>query len=272
MRCRFCFAAFQDVKREMDIPKGHLPKDECLSIVEQLARAGFRKINFAGGEPTLCPWLPDLILRARERGMVTSIVTNGSKLEDLWSTLVESGLDWIALSIDTVDPDRLKFLGRAVSGATPMSEQEYLRITERVSRSGIQLKINTVVTSATWQEDFTDFIRAAGPLRWKILQALPVEGQNDWQISDLLVTSEQFNAYVRRNRIVEEDGIIVVPESNEMMTESYVMVDPAGRFFDNSRGAYTYSRPILGAGVSESLREVSIDPERFVRRGGIYDW
>ena len=49
MRCRFCFATFQDVKREMDIPRGHLPKDECLTVVEQLAEAGFRKINFAGG-------------------------------------------------------------------------------------------------------------------------------------------------------------------------------------------------------------------------------
>lgn len=272
MRCRFCFATFQDVKREMDIPKGHLPKDECLAVVEHLAQAGFRKINFAGGEPTLCPWLPDLILRAREHGMVTSIVTNGSRLDDNWLTLVESGLDWIALSVDTVDPGKLKFLGRAVSGANPISEQEYLRITRRVSGSGIRLKINTVVTSATWQEDFTDFIRAAGPLRWKILQALPVEGQNDGQISDLLVTSEQFEAYVRRNRIVEGDGICVVPENNEMMTESYVMVDPAGRFFDNSRGTYTYSKPILGSGVAESLREVSIDPERFLRRGGIYDW
>ena len=30
-----------------------------------------RKINFAGGEPTLCPWLSDLISRARELGMTT---------------------------------------------------------------------------------------------------------------------------------------------------------------------------------------------------------
>ena len=272
MRCKFCFATFQDVKREMDLPKGHLPKDECLSVVELLARAGFRKINFAGGEPTLCPWLPELVLRAKEHGLVTSIVTNGSRLDDQWPALVDSGLDWIALSVDTVDPDRLKSLGRAISGARPMSEQEYLCIAGAVKSSGMRLKINTVVTSVNWREDFTGFIRAAGPERWKILQALPVEGQNDGKISDLLVTSEQFDAYVRRNRTVEGDGIGVVPENNEMMTESYVMVDPAVRFFDNSMGAYRYSGPILGSGVAEVLRQVSIDPERFLRRGGIYDW
>ena len=272
MRCEFCFATFRDVKREMDLPKGHLPKDDRLSVVEMLARAGFRKINFAGGEPTLCPWLPELILRAKERELITSIVTNGSKLDDQWPTLIESGPDWIALSVDTVDPDRLRFLGRAVIGVNPISEQEYLRIADAVKASGLRLKINTVVTSANWREDFTGFIRAAGPERWKILQALPVEGQNDGKISDLLVASEQFDAYVRRNRTVEGDGIGVVPENNEMMTESYVMIDPAGRFFDNSMGAYRYSGPILGSGVAEALRQVSVDPERFLRRGGIYDW
>lgn len=38
---------------------------------------GFRTINFAGGEPTLCPWLPDLLRRAKELNLTTAIVTNG---------------------------------------------------------------------------------------------------------------------------------------------------------------------------------------------------
>ena len=32
------------------------------------------------------------------------------------------------------------------------------------------------------------------------------------------------------------------------MTGSYVMVDPAGRFFDNTSGYHTYGRPILEGG------------------------
>ena len=39
------------------------------------------------------------------------------------------------------------------------------------------------------------------------------------------------------SRRVEEYEIKVVPESNDLMTGSYVMVDPAGRFFDNTSGA-----------------------------------
>ena len=273
MRCKFCFATFQDVKRDMELPKGHLPEEKCLSIVDRLAEAGFKKINFAGGEPTLCAWLPNLIKRAKKRGMVTSIVTNGSKITDPWLDSLNGNLDWIALSIDTVDPEKLKRLGRALGGGKkPMTEEEYLGIIRTVKRRGVRLKINTVVTSETRWEDLTDFIKSAKPDRWKLLQALRVEGQNDAHIADFAIAPAAFEEYVQRNRIVENDGIIVVPESNEMMTESYVMIDPAGRFFDNAQGAHTYSRPILEVGIGEALEDVSVDPERFLKRGGRYDW
>ena len=273
MRCKFCFATFQDVKRDMELPKGHLPENECLSVVDRLAEAGFEKINFAGGEPTLCPWLPNLIKRAKNHEMVTSIVTNGSGITDPWLDGLNGSLDWIALSIDTVDPEKLKRSGRALGGGKkPMTEEEYLGIIRTVKRRGVRLKINTVITSETWQEDFTDFIRSAKPERWKLLQALRVEGQNDAHIADFEIAPEQFEAYVQRNRIVENDGIIVVPESNKMMTESYVMIDPAGRFFDNAQGAHTYSRPILEVGIEDALQDVSVDRERFLKRGGQYEW
>ena len=243
-------------------------------VVDRLAEAGFEKINFAGGEPTLCLWLPNLIRQAKQRGMVTSVVTNGSRITDQWLGDLNGCLDWIALSIDTIDADKLKRLGRAIGGNKPLTAEEYLYIIGAIKRHGVRLKINTVITHETWEEDFADFIRSAHPVRWKILQCLPVKGQNDkYYIDNLKITTAQFEAYVQRNCIVQSDGIVVVPESNEAMTASYVMIDPAGRFFDNTQGTYNYSsRPILEVGVEEAMKDVSIDPERFCRRGGRYDW
>ena len=272
MRCGFCFATFQDVKREMHLPKGHLSQEDCISVVDRIADFGFEKINFAGGEPTLCPWLPDLLTRAKAHGLTTSIVTNGSRIIHPWLHALNGTLDWIGLSIDTVDPEKLMRLGRAIGGKIPITQAAYLDIIRAIKQRGIRLKINTVVNSVTWQEDFTAFIRLASPERWKLLQALPVKGQNDAQIADFVITASQFEAYVHRNRIVEADGISVVPESTAAMTESYVMIDPAGRFFDNAGGTYRYSSPILRVGVAAALQQVSIDPERFRRRGGNYDW
>lgn len=128
MRCRFCFATFLDIGRGI-LPKGHLNRADCLSVVEAPAAAGFDKINFAGREPTLCPWAPDLIPRAKGLGCTTSVVTNGSRITADCLDRLDGCLDWTALSIDTVDPERLQRIGRAtVDGA--LSEAHYLHVVD----------------------------------------------------------------------------------------------------------------------------------------------
>ena len=104
----------------------------------------------------------------------------------------------------------------------------------------------------------------------KILQVLPVKGQNDANIGDFVITSGQFDAYVKRNSAVENQSVCIVPENEEMLTGSYAMIDPAGRFFDNLQGEYNYSPPILDVGITEALKHVSINSERFFQRGGNY--
>ena len=270
MKCRFCFATFQDVGQDV-LPKGHLPREDCLAVVEALATAGFNKINFPGGEPTLCPWFPDLIRRAKELELTTSMVTNGSCVTREWLDRVDGCLDWAAVSIDTVDPEKLKRMGRTTR-AGPLSETDYLRIMDMLKQRDIRLKINTVVTRSNYDEDLAGFIANARPERWKLLQVLPVRGQNDGLVDNLVITHEEFARYVARNRYVESTGIMVVPESNDLITGSYVMVDPAGRFFDNMAGTHVYSRPINQIGVDAALREVSVDPDKFRLRDGFYDW
>ena len=270
MSCGFCFATFQDIHSHI-LPKGHLGREDCLSVVESLAQAGFQKINFAGGEPTLCLWLPDLIRRAKELGLTTSVVTNGSRITEEWLDSVNGSLDWVALSIDSVNPDTLLRIGRATRPG-PMSEHDYLRVIGILKQHPVRVKINTVVTQGNLQENLADFIIVARPERWKLLQVLPVRGQNDNTISEHVVSAAEFDGYVQLNRHVEEYGITVVPESNDLMTGSYVMVDPAGRFFDNVAGSHTYSRPILEDGVEKALQDVSVSPEKFLSRDGLYNW
>ena len=270
MKCGFCFAQFLDVKQEV-LPKGHLNREDCIKVVALLAGAGFDKINFAGGEPTLCPWLPELIQIAKDRGMTTAIVTNGTKITREWLDTVAESLDWIAVSIDTVAPARLARIGRTTSKG-PLTEQDYLEIVKLVKGRDIRLKINTVVSAANWDEDFTGFIAKAQPERWKILQALPVAGQNDAGFTHYAVSDAQFEAYLNRNGPAAENGMAVVPEGNDLMRGSYVMVDPAGRFFDNVQGRHNYSRPIIQVGVAEALKDVAVHPDLFRQRGGFYDW
>lgn len=270
MRCKFCFATFQDVKKTI-LPKGHLPKTDALDVVSQLAEFGFEKITFVGGEPTLCPWLPELIAAAKQEGLTTMIVTNGSCLTEEFLRDNKENLDWIALSVDSLKAGTNIAAGRAISGKTPLLVDEYKSVVDRIEKHGYGLKINTVVSSTNWDENLSEFIRYSSPKRWKVLQVLPIKGQNDTFIDEFRISEEQFGCFVALNSDVNRDTE-VVPETNDQIRGSYVMVDPAGRFFVNSTGSHVYSRRITEVGVRLAIQQMNYDFPKFVSRGGVYDW
>ena len=199
MKCGFCFATFLDIPSQ---PSNHLTEPDALRLVTHIASAGFRKINFAGGEPTLCPWLRSVIRHAKELGLITSVVTNGSRITESWLDDLSGCLDILAISIDSVDPERQRKIGRVVKCKPPMSEADYLSIGDSARTRGIRLKVNTVVNRHNADEDFRSFVRAMNPERWRIFQALPVEGQNDLRFDEFGITKAEFDQYVERNRSV----------------------------------------------------------------------
>ena len=137
--------------------------------------------------------------------------------------------------------------------------------------AAIGLKLNTVVNRHNRKEDLSALIRHAKPERWKVLQALPIIGQNDAHIDALTVSEAQFEAFVQRHADLAEVTRIV-PETNTQVRGSYVMVDPAGRFFDNTEGTHRYSLPILEVGTRIAMQQMRYDEGKFEERGGVYAW
>jgi radical S-adenosyl methionine domain-containing protein 2 len=173
MQCKFCYATFHDIKEK------RLNKENGFQLLKNLWETGkFRKINFAGGEPTLIPNLIEYITKAKQLGFETSIVTNGSKLTLDWVQNAKSFLDIIGLSVDSVCEQTNIRTGRALNGQ-PITFNEYLNIAKIINEAGISLKINTVVNKLNFEESMVDFINSAAPFRWKILQATEIEGQNN---------------------------------------------------------------------------------------------
>jgi len=270
MRCKFCFATFQDVKKAI-LPKGHLPKEQAIQVVKELAQFGFEKITFAGGEPTLCPWLDELIRTAKLLGMTTMIVTNGSRITAEFLERNKNFLDWMALSIDSSKPLINIQLGRAISGKKDIGLDDYMSMIQQIKKYGYGLKINTVVNRCNLDEDFTELIQFAQPKRWKVLQVMPVLGQNDTKVDELTISLADFESFVNRHQFLEQITTLV-PESCELIRGSYAMVDPAGRFFDSTKGGHQYSEPILKVGIEKAFHQALIDDVKFQNRSGIYDW
>jgi radical S-adenosyl methionine domain-containing protein 2 len=267
--CKFCFAAFKDVRKTI-LPKGHLPKEEALQIIDKLAQAGFSKITFVGGEPTLCPWIGDLIVRAKIHKMTTMLVTNGSKLNENFMKDIHGFLDWVVLSIDSIRPKINSKIGRSQGQRIVPDEAYYLEKIELIKDYGMRLKINTVVNRKNYRDySMFPFILKANPERWKIFQALKVVGQNDESFDEMKIDGEQFERYIYINDVKNIPEAVI--ERDIDMQGTYMMVDPAGRFFDNTKGYHTYSKPIIEVGVENAIQQISYDFERFIERGGLYE-
>ena len=79
------------------------PIDQILEEIDYaVSQRNLDMITFAGGEPTLHPELPRAIAHATERGIKTSILTNGVLLSDeRLATYEQAGLARVALHVDT---------------------------------------------------------------------------------------------------------------------------------------------------------------------------
>ena len=124
MNCMYCFASFKD---QNGVKLHQLPKENAIAIVHELGKAGFRKISIVGGEPTLYPHLIDLLREAKRWSMKTMIVTNGWLINKKFLFQYSQVLDWIALSVDSLEPEINKAVGRTCNGK-PISYSRYFGI------------------------------------------------------------------------------------------------------------------------------------------------
>jgi len=273
-RCKHCYAGFGDIPGT-SFPK--LSEADAMEIIRLIAEETLppgrmaRKITFVGGEPTLCPFLPRLVAYAKELGLFTAIITNGLTATPRYLEQFTGILDWVGLSIDGLTQSANQRIGRATPTGRYLDQAGYLDRVRWINDIGVQLKINTVVSALNCRADFNDFILAARPIRWKILQVTPVAGQNDRAIKLLEIDRPTFDRFVDRHSKPKESGIIVVAEPVETIRGSYAMISPDGKFFDSSTGRHHYSRGILEVGLMNAFNEVIFDDAKYDGRDGNYN-
>ena len=273
-KCKFCFSTYDDPGCS-GLDAGGLKPPQAAEVVRALAASNlFDKITFAGGEPLLRTDLYDLLKLSKDLGLKTSVVTNGSlmmgikkKTPNKRALKLFEVIDQLAFSIDSCDPKTRIDIGRAFAGVTPLPNSHYLNLVDWIrANTKISLKLNTVVSRPCWQEDMNSFLDRIAPERWKVFQVLPVAGQNDEWFDELKITDEQFKAYLERHK--RHDPVF---ETNDLLRSSYLLVDPWGRFFDNSAGGHTYSQPLLEVGIPEAMKQCSFDFSKYEERGGVYE-
>lgn len=223
---------------------------ELTSIFPPPQMIGARlRFNFVGGEPGLFKPMPELVSLCKKAGAATSFVSNGLMLNRYNPGWISQNFDIVGLSIDSASPDSNRRIGRATKSGVPLDLARVSTRLHELRSLGTFIKVNTVVSSVNYMEDFTATLRELQPDKWKIFQMLPVYDDRN------CISDDKFNLFIRRHK---EFSHLIYSEDNDEMTGSYVMIDPLGRFFwydGSSRAGYSFSRPILDVGADEAFSE-----------------
>jgi radical S-adenosyl methionine domain-containing protein 2 len=263
-KCKFCYAHFSHINTNLDIDQG-------FSLIDEIKKNDIYKINFAGGEPLLNKNVGEFIKYSKQLGLKTSIITNGSRMTKKWLTKYGRNLDQIGISCDSLDNRTNTKIGRGFGNHVEITERLLSRINLMNENDGlnIQTKLNTVVLRNNHIEDWNDFIIRNNVKRWKVFKILKIVGENDNVYDKLSINDKQFYNFIDRHRLLNDKGILV-KEDNEDMSNSYIMITPDGKFYQNSNNQYIYSDPILDVGFKNAIKQTGFDYDTYEKRGGDY--
>lgn len=79
--------------------KQYLTKEKVESVITDATELGYKRLSVSGGEPLLYVHLEEILSVAKEKGMSTSLITNGSFSQKRYSKL-HGLVDTIAVSLD----------------------------------------------------------------------------------------------------------------------------------------------------------------------------
>lgn len=282
--CQYCYARWKKTRA-----KGELIHDEIVSrhLLRELKRVFFSRntsnplypslkwndlrLSLAGGEPLIYPQRTMQVAReARDLGFKVSLITNSSFLSQEGLDPLFESLSVLGVSIDSLGIKTSRQIGRADNAGHVLSLSDHEKTIEniRTINPKIILKVNTVVNKFNCHEDLSKLVERLKPNKWKVLKVLPVV--ND----ELGISDQEFMSFVKRHQHL---GSVMSVENNQKMIESYLMVDPLGRFFQNkphikNGDSYSYSQPILQCGAETAFKQISFDVEKFAHAFHLFLW
>lgn len=279
--CHYCFAHWPPANSSTEIWRATISWQKMLDELRQLPKimrghwSGIR-LNLAGGEPLLLykkGVLGEILDYADDIGFDLSIISNAYLMDDEFIKAWGPKLHTLGISVDSLNIDTNAKIGRCTkSNSKKQISSERVAEIFRLAREinpGIKCKLNTVVSTNNCHENLHFLIRQTTPDRWKVFKMLPLA--DTLSISEKQVphkiTDQQFDDFLDRHKDLKN---IMVPEDNDAMTDSYIMVDPMGRFYQNEVAEDGYkhvvSKPLHEIGIEKAFEQISFDKRKYEKR------
>ncbi|GIX43289.1 MAG: cyclic pyranopterin monophosphate synthase [Leptospiraceae bacterium] len=134
-QCIYCKTEEENYKYKIQKP------DYFIKLIYKIKKIiNIKKIHLTGGEPTLYPYLEEIVKGLKSLNIPeVSITTNGTLLLKKLHTLKMAGIDSINLSLDAIDNSVLKKMG------TKKQFEFYDKLINEILNLNISLKINTTI-------------------------------------------------------------------------------------------------------------------------------
>jgi radical SAM protein with 4Fe4S-binding SPASM domain len=143
-----------------DKPLGSLAESGWRQVLQKVADIGIPHVIFTGGEPTMVPWLFDLICEAVRQGLIAGLNTNGRRLAEpgYGARLKSAGLDHVQITLESSRPA----VHNAMTAADSFSET--IAGIRRSLSAGLHTITNTTLTRQNVDHalEIADFVHGLG--------------------------------------------------------------------------------------------------------------
>ena len=222
-KCDYCLP--DGYKIDKSDNRTFISAEEIKRLAKALSQLGVSKIRLTGGEPTIRKDFFEIVNILKENSGIkkTVITTNGYKLENLAEKLVESKLDGINISIDSLNKDTFK----KITGHDRL--EEILKGIKKLQSLGFnKIKINAVLLKNINSSE-KDFEQWAGFIKENDLDFRYIElmqtGENHEYYRKFHISSKVFSEYlIKNNWIFQTLGKDAGPSKN------YINPDYKGKF------------------------------------------
>lgn len=265
--CHYCFAKYgleDKFKMELhhDLSQVKIMLEDIYQHFQNGNKGNDVRINFAGGEPLILKKFPEIIEIAYAVGFKVSLITNASVLTNELITNQVRYLSVFGLSVDSFRDETNQNIGRATRSGKGNKTAEIIEKIALIRKLNpeISIKLNTVVTHKNYAELMAAEINKIAPDKWKIFEVLP-NGNEGGKVS-----KQQFEHFIANHKATVDVPKFV--EYNDDLLDSYLMIDPLGRFYQRQSvgNKNIYSAPIIMVGAERALQQVTFDQSKFDQR------
>jgi len=168
-----------------------LTANDWIFVAEVAVELGIKYYKLTGGEPLVRNDIVDIVRGITEAGGHVSIVTNGSLLEAYAEKLAEAGLEYLNVSLHSLNPEKFYRITRG-------RLENVLKGIDKALEAGLKTRLDYVVL--TWNKDeykeIIDYAMGKG-LDLNIIELIPL-GLTLGEWRELHTGLEEIKAYLEK--------------------------------------------------------------------------